>query len=107
VKRSRPPMMIVVDGEPTICEELSLPELKALQKQHNIVLNDIAIRMNLLKYSSSVEYCQLITQLGEDGFKNRKPGRCYSAEPKTDVTSSSVRRANILLRLILECVLDV
>jgi hypothetical protein len=38
-EKNRPPMMIVVDGEPTICEELSLPELKALQKQHKIVLN--------------------------------------------------------------------
>jgi hypothetical protein len=37
-EENRPPM-IIVDGEPTICEELSLPELKALQKQHNISLN--------------------------------------------------------------------
>jgi hypothetical protein len=38
-EENRPPMMIVADGEPTICEELSLPELKALQKQHKIILN--------------------------------------------------------------------
>jgi hypothetical protein len=38
-EENRPPMMIDIDGEPTICEELSLPELKALQKQHKIVLN--------------------------------------------------------------------
>jgi hypothetical protein len=33
------PLMIIVDGESTICEELSLPELKALQRQHNITLD--------------------------------------------------------------------
>jgi hypothetical protein len=38
-EENRPPMMIDMDGEPTICEELSLPELKALQKQHKIILN--------------------------------------------------------------------
>jgi hypothetical protein len=82
-EESRPPMMIVVDGEPTICEELSLPELKALQKQHNIVLNGITIRMSLLKYSSNVEYCQLITQLGEDGSRiEAHEEDLASAEPR-------------------------
>jgi hypothetical protein len=38
-EENRPPMMIVVDGEPTICKELSLPELKALQKRHKIILS--------------------------------------------------------------------
>jgi hypothetical protein len=31
--------IIFVNGEPTMCEKLSLPKLKALQKQHNNVLN--------------------------------------------------------------------
>jgi hypothetical protein len=30
---------IIVDGEPMMCAELLLPELKALHKQHNITLD--------------------------------------------------------------------
>jgi hypothetical protein len=67
-EENRPPM-IIVDGEPTICEELSLPELKALQKQHNIVLNGHYNKKELVELLKQRGVLPAITQLGEDGSR--------------------------------------
>jgi hypothetical protein len=85
-EENRPPM-IIVDGEPTICEELSLPELNALQKQHNIVLD---------KHYSKKELVELLKQPGvlpasytirRRRVKNHKPG--------DDATSFAGRQATL------------
>jgi hypothetical protein len=76
-EENRPPMMIVVDGEPTICEELSLPELKALQKQHNIMLNVPCNKNELVEVLKQRGVLPANYTVGRRRIKNRSPqGAC-------------------------------
>jgi hypothetical protein len=75
-EENRPPM-IIVDGEPTICEELSLPELKALQKQHNITLDRHYNKKELVELLKQRGVLPASYTIGRRRVKNHKP----SAEP--------------------------
>jgi hypothetical protein len=103
-EESRPPMMTDVDGEPTICEELSLPELKALQKQHNIVLNVHCNKNELVEVLKQRGVLPANYTVGRRRIKNRSPRGTCSQE--VCHKEESLGRTNILLRLILELVLD-
>jgi hypothetical protein len=70
-EENRPPM-IIVDGEPMICEELSLPELKALQKQHNIVLNGHCNKNELVELLKQRGVLPASYTIGRRRVKNKK-----------------------------------
>jgi hypothetical protein len=71
-EESRPPM-IVVDGEPTMCEELSLPELKALQKQHSIILNGHYNKKELVEVLKQRGVLSASYTVGRRRVKTHKP----------------------------------
>jgi hypothetical protein len=65
----------------------------------------IIIRMSLLKYSNNAEYCQLITQLGEDGSRivsqsrglpSEEPKKTIKHIPKTNIRTRA-RRVELTL----------
>jgi hypothetical protein len=123
-KESRPPM-IIVDGKPTIYEELSLPELKALQKQHNIILYKhynkkelvellkqrgvLSARLYNWAKTSQESYTTMprASPVGKQRFRNESKGAANSVKSLRK-TSPAVRLRirNILLRPILEGMLD-
>jgi hypothetical protein len=72
-EENRPPVMIFIDGEPTIGEELSLPELKALQKQHKIVLNGHYNKNKLVEVLKQRGVLPANYTVGRRRVKNRKP----------------------------------
>jgi hypothetical protein len=69
VKRQR---IILVNGEPTMCEELSLPELKALQKQHNIILEKNYNRKELVELLKQRGVLHPDYTIGRRRVKNKK-----------------------------------
>jgi hypothetical protein len=71
-EENRPPM-IIVDGEPTMCEELSLPELKALQKQHNITLDRHYNKKELVELLKQRGVLPANYTIGRRRVKNHKP----------------------------------
>jgi hypothetical protein len=68
-------MIIFVDGEPTMCEELSLPELKALQKQHNIILDRHYNKKELVELLKQRGVLPPDYTIGRRRVKNHKPER--------------------------------
>jgi hypothetical protein len=123
-EENRPPM-IIVDGEPTICEELSLPELKTLQKQHNIVLDKHYNKKELVELLKQRGVLPASYTIGRRRVKNhipgddatlfvgrqatlseRKQGSCELSELRKTSPPVRLRIRNKLLRLILEGVLD-
>jgi hypothetical protein len=82
--------MIIVDGEPTMCEELSLPELKALQKQHNIILDRHYNKKELVELSQQRGVLPANYTIGRRQVKNQK----VTAEPKTHLTSRASAEPN-------------
>jgi hypothetical protein len=107
--------MIVVDGEPTICEELSLPELKALQKQHNITLDRHYNKKELVELLKQRGVLPASYTIGRRRVKNHKVRGTMKLHLRKSLTSRAsaephapvrLRIGNILLRPILEGVLD-
>jgi hypothetical protein len=103
-EESRPPMMIVVDGEPTICEELSLPELKALHTQHKIILSGHYNKNELVEVLKQRGVLPANYTVGRRRVKNRiLQGACLEEEmkkvkhiPKTNIRTR-VRRVELTL----------
>jgi hypothetical protein len=88
---NRPPM-IIVDGEPTKCEELSIPELKALKKQHNIALDRHYNKKELVELLKQRGVLPASYTMGRRRVKNHKPGD--DEEPKRDLTSRTSAELN-------------
>jgi hypothetical protein len=87
-EENRPSMMIDIGGEPTICEELSLPELKALQKQHKIVLSGHYNKKELVEVLKQRGVLPANYTVGRRRIKNRKPQEaCPEEEPKNQTYS--------------------
>jgi hypothetical protein len=80
-EENRPPM-IIVDGEPTICEELSFPELKALQKQHNITLDRHYNKKELVELLKQRGVLPASYTIGRRRVKNKKVAAEHSEESK-------------------------
>jgi hypothetical protein len=68
------PSMIIVDGEPTISEELTLPELKALRKQHNIALDRHYNKKALVELLKQRGVLPADYTTGRRRVQNNKPG---------------------------------
>jgi hypothetical protein len=78
--------MIIVDDEPTICEELSLTELKALQKEHNISLDRHYNKKDLVELLKQHGILPASYTIGRRRVKNQ--------ERKTHLTSRASAELN-------------
>jgi hypothetical protein len=87
-EEDRPPMMIVVDDEPMICEELSLPELKTLQKQHNIIIDRHYNKKELVELLKQRGVLPASYTIGRRRVKKDLTSRT-SAEPNSSLARAS------------------
>ena len=98
-EENRPPM-IIVDGEPTICEELSLTELKALQKQHNIVLNGYYNKKELVELLKQRGVLPASYTIGRRRVKNKKVAAEHTKGKHTPKVNIRARARRVELTLL-------
>jgi hypothetical protein len=83
--------MIIVDGKPTMCEELTLPELKALQKQHNITLDRHYNKKELVELLKQRGVLPASYTIGRRRVKNCEPKKDLTSRTSAETNSSLVR----------------
>lgn len=74
--------IIFINGEPMLCEELSLPELKALQKHHNIILNGHYNKAEFVEWFKQRGVLPPGYTVGRRRVKNPKPVSEPDDKPK-------------------------
>jgi hypothetical protein len=94
-EESRPPMMIVVDGESMICEELSLPELKTLEKQHNITLDIHYNKKELVELLNQRGVLPASYIIGRRRVKNHEPKKDLTSRTSAEPNSSLARASPV------------